>query len=610
MPAILRWLLQLGPTNPICVRLIQGGSRRARHNYIRTGYLAVLIAVLLILLVRYQSANISYQVLALNGAEAFQTISYLQIGLICILAPVFMAGAISQESNPRTWDILLTTPMSAAQIVLGNLFGRLFFIVALLLASLPLFAITQYFGGVPGDSILSSYAVAACATLLVGAVAITLAVNRLAGRRAFFAFYVSVVTYLALTLAIDYFIRSSSAPGVTLMTPINPFLAQYALLDPTGYPTPEAVELGRMSAIGRLWFGRPVLTWCILSAGVSVLLMAVSTITVRNLGSRTGVPWYRRMFGLGARDSRSRPARSVWNNPIAWREAAARQATLAKIFLRWSFVAAGGLWALALLLFYHSGDMSHASFRLALLATTWTELIVIVLVAVNVSATAVSREREDGTLDLILTTPITPRDYLSGKLRGLISYLLPMLAVPLGTMIMASIYVAFDGFGRQNGVELTETVGATTGVVVPVIFPEAGLSATIAAIPFIAFCVMVGLQWSLKSRGTIGSVVATVGVVGVIGGVIGLCGWRAGADIPIIGPMLTALNPVTIIYANVHAAEGLRDTIEGSGLSAARVTLFIGSVVALIVYAGVILGMRASMVRTFDMTVRRLAGTR
>jgi hypothetical protein len=34
MPVALRWLLCLGPLNPIAVRLVQGGSRRRRHPYL------------------------------------------------------------------------------------------------------------------------------------------------------------------------------------------------------------------------------------------------------------------------------------------------------------------------------------------------------------------------------------------------------------------------------------------------------------------------------------------------------------------------------------------------------------------------------------------------
>ena len=47
MPVFLRWIVYLIPLNPIAVRLVQNGSRRTRHLYIRAAYPAVLILVLL-----------------------------------------------------------------------------------------------------------------------------------------------------------------------------------------------------------------------------------------------------------------------------------------------------------------------------------------------------------------------------------------------------------------------------------------------------------------------------------------------------------------------------------------------------------------------------------
>lgn len=213
MPEALRWLFRLGPTNPIAVRLVQNGSRRTRHLYIRATYLGVLILVLLwsLLTSAGGSGALSYRDLALAGANSFTLVAYLQIGLICVLAPVFMAGAIAQEASPRTWEVLLTTPLTRSEIVLGNLFGRLFFILALLLASLPLFAVTQFFGGVPGQAIFASYGIAAAAALLVGSTAIALSVSRLVGKRAVFAFYVGVVTSIAVTYAVDAWLRSRGA---------------------------------------------------------------------------------------------------------------------------------------------------------------------------------------------------------------------------------------------------------------------------------------------------------------------------------------------------------------------------------------------------------------
>jgi ABC-type transport system involved in multi-copper enzyme maturation permease subunit len=620
MPVIVRWFLRLGPTNPIAVRLVQNGSRRLKHLYIRGAYLAALVLVLLwsLLLRTGSGGSLSYRHLAAAGSESFTLIAYLQIGLICLLAPIFMAGAIAQEASPRTWEVLLTTPLTRMEIVLGNLLGRLFFILALLFASLPLFAITQYFGGVPGRSIFTSYLIAACAAVLVGTIAIALSVSRLVGRRAVFAFYVSVVSYLAVTLSIDVWLRNagggagSTGSGVTWMTALNPFLSLHALLNPSNYPTAPA---GSHTGLARWFLERPVATWCWGSALLSLLLAIGSTATVRSgglqniAGDSPGIPWYRKAFGLGAKGSLHRPPRAVWTNPIAWREAAARNGTLGRIIARWTFVGLGGLFGLGLIAFYHGGSMFHNDFRLAISATVWGELAVIALVAVNMAGSSICREREDGTLDLLTTTPITSGQYLSGKLRGLVAYLLPMLAVPIGTLLLAGLYVLAGGVGRSGGVMLIERT-TTVSVEAPVILPEAGLLAALVFLPFIAACVMLGMMRSLSSRGSISAVVTSVALIGVLSGILGLCGFNAGAGVPYVGPGLAAISPASLVFAIVEPVMAMRGTIDNSTLAMARVWLFMGSVFAAAGYAVVVYLVHVHMVRNFDMQVRKLAGAK
>ncbi len=605
MPPLLRWLLDLTITNPVAVRLVQNGSRRQKHLLVRSVYLAALILVLLWTLVSQTGAgSLDYRELAADGATAFTWIAYLQIFLITVLSPVFLAGAIAQEANPRTWEIQLTTPMNSLQIVLGHLMGRLFFVLALLVASLPLFALTQYFGGVPGRSILASYLIAACAATAVGAIAVALAVSRIAGKRAVFAFYVGVVSYLAVTWAIDFWLRGGTG-GVTRLTSLNPFLALESLLNPSRYP--RAGE-------GAPWsLQHPVTAFCLGSLTLSVLLVAASALTLRTGGLQhlisggSSRPWYRRLFRLGAAGSEHRPPRQVWHNPIAWREAAARNSTLGRIVARWLFVALGGAFGVGIIIAFHTGSIDINAFRFVLLATVGTELAVLTLVAINMAATAVSKEREDGTLDLILTTPITPGMYLHGKLRGLIAYLLPMLAVPLGTLMLASFYVLADGLARPGGVSLDATFGTGT-VSVPAILPEGALLAPLVMIPFLAFCVMVGLHWSLKTRGTIASVVSAFGVVSAIAGVVGLCGLKSAAEIQMLGPALAGLSPASLVYAIIQPENAMNQTIAAAGLAQARIALVVGSLIAAALYLAVVGAIHASLVRGFDMTVRKLAG--
>lgn len=617
MPVILRWLLRLGPTNPIAVRLVQNGSRRTKHMLIRAGYLAALIIVLLwLILTEAGSGQLDYRRLAAVGASSFTIVAYLQIALICILAPVFMAGAIAQEASPRTWEVLLTTPLGPLEIVLGNLLGRLFFILALLFASLPLFALTQYFGGVPGRSIFGSYLIASTAALLVGSIAIALAVSRVVGKRSVFFFYVAVVSYLAVTIAIDAYVRSSglnpNGAGVSAMTAINPFLALRAMLSPSSYPV---APLGTFAGVSRWLYERPVATWAIGSTVLSLVLLLGSTFTVRAGGLQTlgagssGVPFLRRVFRLGAKGADHRPPRTPWSNPIAWREAAARNASLPKSIARWSFIALGGLFGAFLLYLFHSGRMNITSFRLALVTTVSAELAVITLLAITMSATAVTREREDGTLDLLLTTPLTPALYLSGKMRGLIAYLLPLLAVPLGTVALTGLYVLLGGLGREGGVTL-QAVAVTATVEVPLMLPEAALLLPVVVIPFIAFCVIVGLHWSLKSKGTLGSVVVSVAIVGLASGFVGLCGWNAASEMAVIGPVLGGLSPASLLFAMSEPATAMAETIRSVSLMQARIAVAIGAMVGAGIYIGIVYATHAAMVKNFDMTVRKLAGVK
>jgi hypothetical protein len=448
----------------------------------------------------------------------------------------------------------------------------------------------------------------------VGALAISLSVSRLVGKRAFFVFYVAVISYLGVTLAIDAGLRQSSlgagpyGQGVTPVTALNPFLCLRALLNPSTYPVAApGSQVGPMAWL----LETPIKTFCIGSSLLSIAFVVASTVTVRLGGlamlgvDSSGVPWWRRMLGMKPKGAEHRAPRQVWHNPIAWREAASRNSTPVKIALRWTFLALGGLFGVGLTAGLHFGFIgSVPQFQFLLLTTLWVELAVISLVAINTAATAISKEREDGTLDLLLTTPITASAYLRGKLQGLITYIMPLIAVPLITLLAAGLYALT---GRMD----YTPAGAGPGVTAPAVLPEAGVVAAIAIIPFMAFCVMVGLQWSLKSRVTLSSVVWTVGIVGIVAGIMGVCGWNAASGLDNLGVFLGALSPASLIYTLADAEHAATSTIRSSGgVGSVRVWLFFGCIASAALHAAICYGIHANMTRTFDMTVRKLAGGR
>ena len=612
MPAILNWVLRLLPTNPICLRLIQGGSRRVRHLYLRSGYLAVMIVVMLfVLLGEIGGSSMSMRSFAAGGAQLFTVVSLLQVGLICLLTPVFMAGAIAQEASPRTWDILLTTPLNSMQIVLGNLFGRLFFVLALLLASLPLFAVTQYFGGVPGSSIFQSYAIAACSALLVAAIAVTLSVTRTAGKRAVFLFYFCVIIYLFLTYAADIQIRQPVRAGSitelsTVLTPLNPFLALEVLLYSNSYIARPPTDSS--SWISNLWFSHPIATFCWICLILSGLMVAYSTLRVRMIGMATGsLPWWRRLVGLSAVGSSTRVPRPVGRNPISWRESHNRGRNLPSILGRWGFVIVGIAIPFLLTVLMATDTVDQKVAKQVITVLVAAEVIVITLVAINMSATAVAREREDGTLDLILTTPIQPGPYIAGKLRGIVQFLAPMMAVPITSMLIVAIFVLSDGFGRGATASIPNPFGGSA-LVLPLVLPEVVIALILVLVPFTAFCVMVGLQWSIRSKSTISSVVFSVLTAGSVLGLLSLCGIPAGANFSFAGAFIESLSPINVLYTSSYPVQMIPDALNDSVFTA-RLTLFIGAVVGALIYSLIVWAMYANMKRGFMMTVRRLAGT-
>src|SRR6186997_491074 len=198
MLGITDYAWRLVPANPILLRVVETGGRRPRDLFIRCAYLGLLILVVVISLMS-RSSDIgggSLSSLAKTSANLFQVMSYLQLGLVALLAPVFTAGAITQEKDSQTYDILLSTPLTNGQIVLGSLLSRLFFVIALLISGIPIFSITQIFGGVAISSIVMSFLIAAATAFVTGAMAMAIATFKVGTRRTIFSFYFFIVAYL------------------------------------------------------------------------------------------------------------------------------------------------------------------------------------------------------------------------------------------------------------------------------------------------------------------------------------------------------------------------------------------------------------------------------
>jgi ABC-type transport system involved in multi-copper enzyme maturation permease subunit len=629
MSILLQWFWHLLPANPVAVRIVQGGSRRMQHLWVRMAYLGALIGLVLIGLLSGGGLgqNISLTDLAKAGAAVFQVISFGQIILVCLLAPLFMAAAIGQERAGETLDILLTTPLTNLQIVLGSLVGRLFFVLALLLSGLPLFAVLLIFGGVPVSSVFVSFAVAGLTALVVGSAAVSLSVFRIGGRKAIFAFVISIAAYLVAAYVLDVFLFRRLTPtghSTTFLTPLHPLLVLESFLASATYPTPAAETLADHAALARFYLARPFAAFATLSTLGSALLLLASAIALRHVSQTEGHlrAWFRQTLRLDHAADHQRPPRTVWANPIAWREANTRGNGAAGLLARWVFAMIGLIAGFTLLVLYHFDTLPHLPnatgaimpphevFHVALVTLLLLEVAIVTLVAIYMSAGCVSREREDQTLDLVLTTPITPKQYIWGKLRGLVSFLSLLIAVPVLTVAMVSIYsiVGHSLQWEQATYVFSAFSGSANRITrqPPLMLPESAVLLLVILLPFVAMCVMAGMSWSLKAKGVLGAVVPTVAIIGALSLVMGLCGFQAAAKIPVIGPIINAFSPATSVLMIINPwtfVAGFPDQpIFG------RILLAISALAAAGGYILVVYALLLGMVKSFDHTVRRLSG--
>ncbi len=103
-------------------------------------------------------------------AEGFvYAILGVQTAAVFLLTPVYVADAVVGEKERRTLELLLTTRLRDREIVLGKLAAGLAHLGGILLAGLPLLAMTQLWGGVDIVALLLAFAATGLNLFFIGA---------------------------------------------------------------------------------------------------------------------------------------------------------------------------------------------------------------------------------------------------------------------------------------------------------------------------------------------------------------------------------------------------------------------------------------------------------
>jgi ABC-2 type transport system permease protein len=204
----------------LAAKELRGRMRGPRPFVVATCYLVPLgaLAVLLYSLIAASTmGNVASGVPV--GKLFFAAVSGLELGLICLLAPALTADLISGERERRTYELLLVTPLSGAQIVIGKLVPALGSLLLLIVLALPLQAIAVLLGGVGAEELLVGFVILVLTAMTYGCVGLYWSARLRTTRAAVaLAYGTTILGVLALPIAALLMLLATQLFGLSTST--------------------------------------------------------------------------------------------------------------------------------------------------------------------------------------------------------------------------------------------------------------------------------------------------------------------------------------------------------------------------------------------------------
>jgi ABC-type transport system involved in multi-copper enzyme maturation permease subunit len=395
------------------------------------------------------------------GTVLFQILAPLQLTLVAFLAALKAASAVAQEKDRGTLILLLMTRMSNTELVLGKLLASLLDVAVMLWVALPIFALVVLFGGVSLEAVMRVFAVTFATMLVAGSWGSTIALRNEKTFQTLAWTAMGIVLWAALSEAIALGLVAGQVPSAAIVgLAISPASAILAAARPALETTGSFAILGN----GVAWY-----LLATLSVAIGLNLIAILRIRVWNparesraapaadVSPRAGEPVEAAPASAEEHiTAAAKSGRTVWHNPILWREVMTRAYGRKMILIRLAYLLIFALTLAGLYATIASGDaFAHRSARDASLpaaARPLAPFFLISLVIVNALAvTSITTERDSKAIDLLLVTDLSPKEFLFGKLGGVCWVTKEMILLPI---VLCCVLWASGGVTLENLVYL------------------------------------------------------------------------------------------------------------------------------------------------------------
>ncbi len=388
------------------------------------------------------------------------TIAVVQMVALGMIAPVLTAGAIADEKRQRTLSTLLTTPLTSRDMVLGKLGARTVQLVILSLVPMPLLLALRVFGGVEAESIAASVLLGLTVGLLGACLALMFSIwHRRTPSIVFFAMCATVVLVF-LPLPVMFLLQwelsiDENSPLFKAIAPV----ALAVVLMPESTGAASVVDVRAFWITSSAYLGIVCLGIVVFSIFVlrGVLKREASGMATNNVIAKLVAPGVETESAQTAAGDRD--ARVVSDKPVLWREL--RQAALSS---GTRTIIAFGLGILILLVLYATIGLDHPGITITLLLIA---SVALTAQAALSTPTTVSAERDAGSWNVLLTTPVRARQIVLGKTLGAVRRLWLSPAVLAFHLILAMIAGWFHPIGTLHATLLLVSLVfmlASTGV--------------------------------------------------------------------------------------------------------------------------------------------------
>ncbi len=449
---------------PVFTREAVVSPRRKKLYIFRTVY-AILLLLLMctswMILVRTQLIR-NLGDMARFGAILFQILAPLQLVLIMFMSAVQTASSVAVEKDKQTLILLLMTRLSNSELVLGKLFSSLLSIAVMLVAALPIFMLIVLFGGTSFEQVGWTFAVTAVTALAAGSLGSTIALWREKTFQTLALVALSIVFWVGASESLAAWGGSiGGIAAVQIASAMNPLRAILTASSPsvvsewaTGV-APYLVVVSCLALFLNLLAIARVRRWnpsrdvrvgqstqgeddTVFSDKETPDAAAdKSAALAGDTGAMERVDESTRQGHVDARvRAANQKSRSVWDNPVLWREACTWAYGRKIIFIRIAYWLLTAAVAYVLYSLVQSGVVfrrgSESAVSIPAAAWSLAPFMLLSLVIVNaLGVTSMTNERDGRSLDLLLVTDLSPREFLFGKLGGVMYVTMDAILLPI-----------------------------------------------------------------------------------------------------------------------------------------------------------------------------------